>query len=128
MHAREDLHQRRLAGAVVADQRHHLAGMHVELDVGQRRDRAEMLRDAAEAQDRLGFGHAPQAPRWSEDARPRTAGAAIDQDLLDAELLAALGIAVDAEIGGRAIPLSMISALRFSRVTTTGTKSSDGVL
>ena len=51
--AGENLHQRRLAGAVVADQRDHFAGVHVELDVGQGRDRAEVLRDAAQAQHQL---------------------------------------------------------------------------
>ena len=50
MHAGEDLDQRRFAGAVVADQRHDLAGMHVEIDVGQRRNRAEILGDAAQAE------------------------------------------------------------------------------
>ena len=53
MHAGEDLDQRRFAGAVVADQRHDLAGVHVEVDVGQRRDGAEILRDAAQAQHQL---------------------------------------------------------------------------
>ena len=43
MHAGQHLDQRRLAGAVVADQRHHLARVDVEFDVGQRRDRAEVL-------------------------------------------------------------------------------------
>ena len=46
--ARDALDQRRLAGAVVADERHHLAGAHLEVDVGQRLDRAEGLGDAAE--------------------------------------------------------------------------------
>ena len=40
------LDQRRLAGAVVADERHHLARADVEVDVGQRLDRAEALRDS----------------------------------------------------------------------------------
>ena len=35
------LDQRRLAGAVVADERHHLAAVHLEIDVRQRLDRAE---------------------------------------------------------------------------------------
>ena len=43
MHARENLDERRFAGAVVADERNDLARMDVELDVGQRRDRAEIL-------------------------------------------------------------------------------------
>ena len=51
--AGEDLDQRRLAGAVVADQRHDLAGVDVEVDVGQRRDRAEVL-----ARRRAGSGSA----------------------------------------------------------------------
>ena len=53
MDAGEDLDQRRLAGAVVADQRDDLAGMDVEIDVGQRRDGAEILGDAAQAEDQL---------------------------------------------------------------------------
>ncbi len=43
--ARETLDQRRLAGAVVADERHHLARADLEVDVGQGLDRAEALRD-----------------------------------------------------------------------------------
>ena len=39
------LDQRRLAGAVVADERHHLARAHLEVDVGERVDRAEALAD-----------------------------------------------------------------------------------
>ena len=39
--AGDALDQRRLAGAVVADERHHLAGSHLEVDVGERLDRAE---------------------------------------------------------------------------------------
>ncbi len=58
MDAGEDLDQRRFPGAVVADERDDFAGMDVEFDVGQRRDRAEMLRDAAQAQHRLGSGAA----------------------------------------------------------------------
>ena len=53
MHAGQDLDQRRFAGAVVADQRHDLAGMDVEIDVGERRDRAEILGDAAQAEHQL---------------------------------------------------------------------------
>jgi hypothetical protein len=53
VHAGEDLDQRRLAGAVVANQRHHFACVNVEIDIGQRRDGAEMLGDAPEAKYRL---------------------------------------------------------------------------
>jgi hypothetical protein len=45
---RDALDQRRLAGAVVADEGHHLAFAGLEVDVRQRLDRAERLRDAAE--------------------------------------------------------------------------------
>jgi hypothetical protein len=45
--AAEDLHQRRLAGAVLADQRVHLADAAVEVDAVDRGDGAEALHDAA---------------------------------------------------------------------------------
>ncbi len=53
MHAGKNLDQGRLAGAVVADQRHDLAGLHFEIDVGQRRNRAEILGNIAQPEDRL---------------------------------------------------------------------------
>ena len=53
MDAGEHFHQRRFPGAVVAHQRDDFAGMHVELDVRQGRDRSEVLRDAAQAQHQL---------------------------------------------------------------------------
>ena len=56
VHAGEHLDQRRLARAVVADERDDLAGMDVEVDVGQRRDGAEVLADAAQAEDQLAGG------------------------------------------------------------------------
>ena len=43
--AADQLDERRLAGAVVADQRDDLAGVDVELDVGQRLDRPEAFAD-----------------------------------------------------------------------------------
>ena len=46
------LDQRRLAGAVVADERHHLAVPNLEVDVGQRLHRAERLGDAAKLEER----------------------------------------------------------------------------
>src|SRR3546814_4604610 len=53
----ENLDQRGLAGTVVADQGHDLPGMDLEIDVGQRRDGAEILGNAAQAQDwRAGDG------------------------------------------------------------------------
>ena len=42
--AREDLHERRLAGAVLADQAVHLAATHVEVDAGQHAHAEEALR------------------------------------------------------------------------------------
>ena len=52
--AGDALDQRRLAGAVVADERHHLACSHLEVDVGERLDRAEVLRHSAELEERFG--------------------------------------------------------------------------
>ncbi len=109
MHAGEDLDQRRLAGAVVADERHDLAGMDVELDVGQRRDGAEVLADAAQAQDQLArwawdaVGHAGMTPPGSAGGRRPAArpGDAVRRGSLDAELRAALGVAAGAELRGR---------------------------
>ena len=50
MHAGQDLDQRRLARAVLADERHHFAGHQVEVDAAQRVGRAEALVQAAQAQ------------------------------------------------------------------------------
>jgi hypothetical protein len=54
LEAAEDLHQRRLAGAVVAEQAQHLALAHVQVDVAQRDDRPEPLGDVLDAQDVVG--------------------------------------------------------------------------
>ena len=48
-----DVHQRRLAGAVLAEDRVHLAGQHLDRHVGQRGDAGVRLGDA---------GHAPASP------------------------------------------------------------------
>ncbi len=56
--ARKHLDQRRLAGAVVADQRDDLAGMDIKLDVRQRRDRAELLGDAGQPKQQVTLGPA----------------------------------------------------------------------
>ena len=50
--AGDALDQRRLAGAVVAHERHHLAGAHLEVDVGQRIDRTEALADSTRLERR----------------------------------------------------------------------------
>ena len=47
--AGEDLDQRRLAGAVVAEQAQHLARLHLERDVVKHVDRAERLVDVRSA-------------------------------------------------------------------------------
>ncbi len=49
-HAGDDLGERRLARAVVADEGDHLVRVHVEVDADQRLDRAEPLGDAAHRQ------------------------------------------------------------------------------
>ena len=51
--AGDDLHQRRLARAVVAHQADHLAGEDLHVDVMQRADRAEFLADPCQFQNRL---------------------------------------------------------------------------
>ena len=54
------LDERRLAGTVVADECHHLAAPHLEVDVGQRLHRPEGLRNVPELEDwRAGVGHDP---------------------------------------------------------------------
>ena len=50
----EDLDQRRLAGAVLADERMRLAGAAIEADVAQRVHAAERLRDVRHLDDRRG--------------------------------------------------------------------------
>ena len=51
--AGQDLHQRRLAGRVVADEAEDLAGIEHEVDVAQRLHGAERLLDAAHLDDGL---------------------------------------------------------------------------
>jgi hypothetical protein len=50
--ARDDLHQRRLAGAVLAQQRVDLPGADLEVDPGERLHARERLRDAGDAEER----------------------------------------------------------------------------
>ncbi len=50
LEAADDLHQRRLAGAVVAEQPQHLALAQVQAEVAQRDDGPEALRDVLDAQ------------------------------------------------------------------------------
>ena len=54
MNAGDALHQRRLAGAVVAQQRQHLAAVGLQADAFQRMHRAEALLRVANGEDRSG--------------------------------------------------------------------------
>ena len=53
----EDVHQRRLPGAVLAEQRVHLAAAQVEVDVVVRDHAGEALRDALQLEERRFVGH-----------------------------------------------------------------------
>ena len=55
----EDLDQRRLAGAVLAEQAVHLTGADVEVDAVQRPDAGEGLDDAVHLQQRRLAGRSP---------------------------------------------------------------------
>ena len=48
-----DLDERRLAGAVVAHQTNHFAGENLQVDAVQRANRAELLADTRQLQERL---------------------------------------------------------------------------
>ena len=69
VHAGEHLDERRLAGAVLAHQRVHLAREEPEVDVGQRLDAGELLADPGHPQDRVGCGHAIPFPPRRRTAR-----------------------------------------------------------
>ena len=56
MHAGDQLHQRRLAGAIVADQRHDLAGVEVERELFDGDEAAELLAHPLEAEHRPEVG------------------------------------------------------------------------
>ena len=58
VHAGQDLDQRRLAGAIVAEQAMHLAGIDLDVDVLQRADRAEIDADAAQFHGGVAVGMA----------------------------------------------------------------------
>ena len=68
------LDERRLAGAVVADERHHLAGPDLEVDLGERLDGAEALRDPPQLEEReRGRGRGGRHLAKEVGAVPRTA-------------------------------------------------------
>jgi hypothetical protein len=53
----QDLHQRRFAGAVLAKQHVHFAGVERQVDAGQRHDAREGLPDPPHLEDRARSGH-----------------------------------------------------------------------
>jgi hypothetical protein len=69
LHAVQDLHQRRLAGAVLPHDRVHLAGAHGEVDVAVGDHAGEPLRDPLEADDGLGHAAPSTGVRRAFDGR-----------------------------------------------------------
>jgi len=59
MDARDDLDQRRLAGAIVTDERDHLARANLEVDVAQRIDGSEAATEPPRRQNRRPPRHLP---------------------------------------------------------------------
>ena len=70
--ADDALDERRLAGAVVADERHHLAGADLEVDPVERLHRAERLRDALHSRSGVS-AMASSVSAVGRDAVPRPA-------------------------------------------------------
>ena len=70
MHAVQDLDQRRLAGAVLAEERVDLAGAHRDVDAAQRRHAAEALGDAADLRASGSVMASPRLRRSRGDRRP----------------------------------------------------------
>ena len=64
--AEQDVHQRGLAGAVLAEQPQDLAGMEREVDGAIGVHGAEALVDAAQLEQRCGFAHGP----WRQPKPP----------------------------------------------------------
>ena len=63
--AGDDLHQRRLASAIVAEKGHHFAAADIEADVLQGFDGAEALGDVLEMKQRLGHGQRGTVGTWT---------------------------------------------------------------
>ena len=76
LEAGDDLDQRRLARAVVAEQAEHLALAQRQVDVAQRRDRAEALGDVLDAQHLLAPRPGALAPAHRDRAAARASSAA----------------------------------------------------
>ena len=74
--ARDDVRERALARAVLAEQRVHLAGVDLEIDAGVRDDAGEALRDAPQRHrgsrsgDAAGVVHARTISPWESRRRP----------------------------------------------------------
>jgi hypothetical protein len=78
MHAGDDLHQRRFAGAVFADEAVDFARTEREIDIAQRVNAAEGLRDAAHLEKRRASrcfrGHFAERGHFRQPAFRRYAG------------------------------------------------------
>src|SRR5690606_13527266 len=136
------LDQGGLACAVIADQGDDLAGTHLQVDVGERGHRAELLGHALEAEDHLACcralrrlahtgglrgwackGRALGSTRASVGCRVERGSAATGYSRMPSSRQASAYSPVHT-CAGVWIPLSKISALMLSRVTTAGTNSS----
>src|SRR6185312_15624136 len=71
MNTGQDLDQRRLAGAVLAKQRHDLAGLDREADIGKRLGAAELLGNAMHGEQDLACGGGRSGPGCGRDCRAR---------------------------------------------------------
>ena len=71
--AGENVHQRRLAGAVLTEQRMNLAPLEVEIDAAQSLDAAEMLGDAAHDEQRGGGFGGPAHRGLAQESRSLSA-------------------------------------------------------
>ncbi len=72
-HAAHDVHQRRLAGAVLADQAEHAAGMEIEVDAVEHLHAEEGLADAAEGKQCVGHDLVLSGFGWRPGCAPRRA-------------------------------------------------------
>ena len=71
--AEQDVHQRRLAGAVLAEQAEDLAGRKHEIDIRIGANAAKTLRDAAHFDEGTGVKHGPVGVRIGRPSPPRCA-------------------------------------------------------
>ena len=105
--AGDRLDHRRLAGAVVADEADHLAGVDGEVDPVQCLDRAESLADSLQLEERSAVGHlSPRCPLLCTPARRRSVHSS----------------------GAVTKPSAITVLLTLSLVTATGSSTTDGHL